>query len=204
MVRRSRGASFMADAFVFPGGRVEEGDGTGEFAFRRAAVRELFEEVAVTVAEEGLVPFARWVTPSLEPKRYDTWFYLAEIGSGEVARHDDIETVEHIWSTARVLLERYERGEIKLPPPTLRTLEEIRPHASIQACMAFAKRRPILPIMPKIIESGGEALIVLPWDPEYPTLPGEGTAIHCGHPSAMGSSRIVLREGRFWKRLEEP
>ena len=41
MVRRHRGSSFMADAYVFPGGRVETSDGEGEAAFAVAAAREL-------------------------------------------------------------------------------------------------------------------------------------------------------------------
>jgi 8-oxo-dGTP pyrophosphatase MutT (NUDIX family) len=199
MVRRSRGASFMADAFVFPGGRVEERDGVGEPAFRRAAVRELLEEAAIAIAEEALVPLAHWVTPSLEPKRYDTRFYLTEVDLAEVARHDEVETVEHLWSTARALLERQSRGELKLPPPTLRTLEELCPHASVRACFEFARKRPIVPIMPKITERDGQVVIVLPWDPDYSALPGEGTAIAADHPLAVGASRLVLAEGRWWK-----
>src|SRR5438128_1972662 len=60
MVKRNRGASFMADAHVFPGGRVEESD-RGDLAF--AAAREAFEEAGVLLAvdeagrpAEGLDP----------------------------------------------------------------------------------------------------------------------------------------------------
>jgi len=45
LVRRRKGASFMASAFVFPGGGAE----TGEDA-RTAAARELFEEAGVLLA----------------------------------------------------------------------------------------------------------------------------------------------------------
>jgi 8-oxo-dGTP pyrophosphatase MutT (NUDIX family) len=47
MVRRNRGASFMANAHVFPGGRLDESDG-GDFVL--AAAREAFEEAGVLLA----------------------------------------------------------------------------------------------------------------------------------------------------------
>ena len=55
MVRRNRGASFMADAYVFPGGRVDETDGEGDAAFAAAAARELREEAALDARSAALV-----------------------------------------------------------------------------------------------------------------------------------------------------
>jgi len=46
LVRRHRGSSFMASAFVFPGGAAEEGEDA-----RTAAARELFEEAGVLFAK---------------------------------------------------------------------------------------------------------------------------------------------------------
>jgi len=48
LVRRHRGASFMASAYVFPGGVAEPGEDA-----RTAAVRELFEEAGVLFATES-------------------------------------------------------------------------------------------------------------------------------------------------------
>lgn len=45
-VRRHRGSSFMASAYVFPGGAAEEGEDA-----RTAAARELFEEAGVLLAK---------------------------------------------------------------------------------------------------------------------------------------------------------
>jgi len=42
--------------------------------------------------------------------------------------------------------------------------------------------------------------IVLPWDPEYSALPGEGMVIEPTHPVARPPSRFVLSEGRWWGR----
>lgn len=47
-VRRHRGSSFMASAYVFPGGAAEEGEDA-----KTAAARELFEEAGVLLARDS-------------------------------------------------------------------------------------------------------------------------------------------------------
>jgi len=207
MVRRTRGASFMADAYVFPGGRVEPEDGEGEPGFARAGARELREEAGITVDADALVPLAHWITPSAEPKRFDARFFIGAMPHGQVAKHDAVETVDALWCSAAELLERYQRGELKLPPPTIRNLEELAPHATVEAAIAWARARPIAAILPKLVsvanatEGIGDTLaIVLPWDPEYPSLPGEGAPIAASHPVARQPSRFVLEQGRWWGR----
>src|SRR4051794_18517700 len=49
LLRRNRGASFMSDAFVFPGGKIDEGETPEE-----AAARELFEEAGVLLTTPRL------------------------------------------------------------------------------------------------------------------------------------------------------
>lgn len=203
MVRRSRGASFMADAFVFPGGRLDDADHVGAEGelgpFRAAAARELYEEATVRVDAASLRPFARWITPSIEPKRFDTYFFVASVPAGANAVVDATEVTEHVWATASALLGKHDAGEIKLPPPTLRTLSDLAGHASIDAIFSWARSLPLVPIQPKLIGSAaGELAIVLPWDPRYAEEPGEGIAIAASHPLAHGAGRYVLRDGRFW------
>jgi 8-oxo-dGTP pyrophosphatase MutT (NUDIX family) len=200
MVRRTRAASFMADAYVFPGGRVDPEDGEGEEAFAVAAARELREEANLAIEPAQLVPFARWITPSAEPKRFDARFFVAAAPAGQTARHDTVETVEHMWTRPGDVLARYAAGEIKLPPPTIRTLEDLAPHATVEAALAWAGGCVLRPIMPKLVPVDDTLAIVLPWDPEYATLPGEGIPLDPAQPPARPPSRFVLRDGRWWGR----
>ena len=66
MVKRNRGAVFMADAHVFPGGKLDDSDG-GDFIV--AAAREAFEEAGVVLAvdargETPVLDGAAWVEPA--------------------------------------------------------------------------------------------------------------------------------------------
>jgi 8-oxo-dGTP pyrophosphatase MutT (NUDIX family) len=49
MLRRPIRSSFAADAFVFPGGALDPGDGTGDSAYAIAGVREVLEEVGILI-----------------------------------------------------------------------------------------------------------------------------------------------------------
>ncbi len=200
MVRRHRSSSFMADAYVFPGGRVEASDGEGEAAFPVAAARELAEEANLTVDPATLVPFAHWITPSAEGKRFDARFFVAAAPPDQTARHDSVETVDHLWATPADVLARYERGELKLPPPTIRTLEDLALHTTVDAALAWARERRVTAILPKLVPLGDTLAIVLPWDPDYAGLPGEGIVIDPTNPTARPPSRFVLAEGRWWGR----
>src|SRR5215472_11930509 len=46
------------------------------------------ERGALTLATDQLVPFAHWITPVDQPKRYDTRFFLAPAPPGQMAQHD--------------------------------------------------------------------------------------------------------------------
>jgi 8-oxo-dGTP pyrophosphatase MutT (NUDIX family) len=198
MVRRHRASSFMADAFVFPGGRVDPADGEGEPALAVAAARELHEEAGLTIEVATLVPFARWITPSAEGKRFDATFFVAAAPAGQTAQHDSVETVEHLWATPGDVLARYQRAELKLPPPTIRTLEDLAAHVSVDDALDWARRRVVVPVLPKLVPVGDTIAIVLPWDPQYEALPGAGLVIDPAHQVARPPSRFVLRDGRWW------
>jgi 8-oxo-dGTP pyrophosphatase MutT (NUDIX family) len=205
MVRRSRAVAFMADAHVFPGGRIDPEDlaqagGDGEAAFAIGGARELLEEAAVQVAPSSLVPLSHWITPSSEPKRFDARFFVARMPPGQTARHDTVEAVDHLWATVPELLARYRAKQLKLAPPTLRNLEDLAPFGDADAALAWARARVIVPILPKLVPLGETLAIVLPWDREYASLPGEGQPIDPAHPIASGDSRFLLEEGRWWGR----
>jgi 8-oxo-dGTP pyrophosphatase MutT (NUDIX family) len=224
LVRRSHRASFMANAYVFPGGRVDDADrgATGEpplVALQRAAARELAEEVGLRVGSLAeLVRFAHWITPSAEPKRFDTDFFLWAAGAdatAEPVRADGREVFDPLWITPADALARYAEGQLNLPPPTACTLEDLdaelaaarqaQPGGAASAALLptllarCAARRP-LPALPKLVaDADGGLSIVMPWDPEYAELPGEGSP----QPAlALGGAPVPHRIRRCGLHLE--
>jgi 8-oxo-dGTP pyrophosphatase MutT (NUDIX family) len=191
MVRRNDKVAFMAGAFVFPGGRVDDADATGEPAdvdrwsrrfqdltaaeeqvYRTAAARELWEEAHVQIAPSDLVPLAHWVTPEIEIRRFDTRFFVVRVPADQAAQHDEGETTGLRWLTPDAALACAARGEIMLPPPTWTTLKRLTRHGTIEAVIEAATAAPIVRVQPLLIRGDGPTLLTLPGDPTYPTLDG--------------------------------
>ena len=80
--------------------------------------------------------WARWITPEFEPRRYDTWFFVATLPAGQRARNASTEADRTAWLTPRQALHAYDRGAVQLLPPTLATLRELAGHRSAAAVLA--------------------------------------------------------------------
>jgi 8-oxo-dGTP pyrophosphatase MutT (NUDIX family) len=186
LVRRAQQIAFMGGAHVFPGGRVDKADAD----IPAAAVREVREETGLAIAPESLVPWARWVTPEVEPKRYDARFFLAKVPADAAPTADRQEVTEGIWLTPHEALERAARGEIILPPPTLSNLHDLAAFHTANAAIAAAAGRDLSPIAPRVLatEEGSIALL-LPGDPCWDDPAAK--------PPRERQRRFVLEDGKW-------
>ncbi|MDQ0213040.1 NUDIX hydrolase [Arthrobacter bambusae] len=168
---------FAAGMVVFPGGRVDQADSSGwDFAddvverhaaawhrssiavepssarfnagrVLAAAQREVFEEAGVKLDAATLRPWANWVTPADQPKRFDTYFYLACPVSGAEPRHQTTEASSSLWMPVRAILDAEAAGTLKLMPPTLALLDELLALGTMEAVLG--ESRDIVPVRPK-------------------------------------------------------
>src|SRR5580658_2757424 len=46
---------------------------------------DVVADLGVKLRLDGLTVFARWITPAMMPKRFDTWFYAMHAPAGQVA-----------------------------------------------------------------------------------------------------------------------
>ncbi len=205
-VRRNARASFMANAYVFPGGRVDpaDGDDDPELMTRRCAARELHEEAGLRVEKlDALCYFARWVTPTRERKRFDADFFLFALPPDQTPRVDAQEVFDLRWYTPSAALAEYEAGQLNLPPPTACTLEDLRAEVQRLAMPAdsallpallksCASRRPHA-LLPRLrVEATGGMEILMPWDPEFDTVDGDGEGAPASE-LAEGAAKVAQR-----------
>jgi 8-oxo-dGTP pyrophosphatase MutT (NUDIX family) len=163
LAKRNPAQRFMGGAWVFPGGAVDTDDGEGTAAHRAAGVREVAEEVGIDLPDpDALVRFSRWITPALVKIRFDTHFFLAAVPDGTQARVDGSETVDAGWFTPQGALDAYEREEILLVFPTIKTLESLTGFETADELLAFARDRKVEPVEPRVVGDGPTARIVLP------------------------------------------
>lgn len=241
-VKRHGRSGFLANAHVFPGGKLDPADcdpalherldgvdgaaavgrlggaldAAVALGLHAAAIREMFEEAGVLLATDGegrsvrfdgtvgpmaawrvrlhdgqgtlldlvleeglrlrgaaLLPWSRWITPTFEPRRFDTRFFLATLPEGQEPLHDQRETTAGEWLSPTEALEAFGARRIQLAPPTLRTLEELRELPTVEAALAAASSRSMAPITPVAVQEGGVFVLALPGDPAYPGQAGE-------------------------------
>lgn len=140
-----------------------------------------------------LVYWSHWVTPSLEPKRYDTRFFVVPVPEGQAAQADFSELTEHAWINPATAAEALERGEIAVPPPTLLTLEDLRDsyarHGELHAMLAAESRRETPVVLPRIEVLEDEFRVLMPWDPRYGQVAGAACPVAQEFPAHLTQRR---------------
>lgn len=114
---------------------------------------------------------SHWLTPPTLPERYSTRFFLAELPQGQAAMHCGGELTDSRWTTAHDMLEAGRAGEVILHFPTIKTLESIERHKTLEALVEWARscvEWGVTSMAPKIIERDGKEEIVLPGEKYYP------------------------------------
>ena len=117
-------------------------------ALVNAAVREVREEASVEVSGPSLHLFSHWITPPTEPKRYNTFFFVARAQDGTHGTADAIETHEARWISPQTALRAYAQGQLHLVYPTIKHLERALAFRNVDELIAFSKQKPIVTIMP--------------------------------------------------------
>ncbi len=139
----------------------------------RQAVGEHTLSLAGLLNRRGLVmrsdllrPWARWITPEVEPRRYDTRFFAAALPPGQQTRHVGGEADEVAWWPPEAAIQEARDGTLRLFPPTAVCLAQLAACGGVAAALAVP--RDLTPVIPAVAASGGEFWLILPPGLEYP------------------------------------
>lgn len=111
---------------------------------------------------------SRWVTPAQEPRRYDTFFFVAHVPEDARPAADDVETTEARWVDPAAALAD---DDVPMIFPTVKTMELLAGFARAEEVVAHAAVVPDLPpTQPHVVfdDEGDFADILLPEDDGYP------------------------------------
>lgn len=96
---------------------------------------------------------AHWITPVVEPRRYDTRFFAAAVaGSGAVALHE-AELSEAVWLAPNEALRRNREGTLPMVFPTLKTIETLAEFSDTDGALATLEARPVPTILPRLVRT---------------------------------------------------
>ncbi len=125
---------------------------------RELTLTELLGRRGLRLRDDLLLPWARWITPEFEPRRFDTWFFVALLPQGQSARDVSGESEDAIWVSPEAA------GDLAMLPPTRSTINAISAYGKIAEVVAAATRRDAAtPVMPRVeITENGDALLHIP------------------------------------------
>jgi 8-oxo-dGTP pyrophosphatase MutT (NUDIX family) len=173
-------------------GSVDGGLDAGWEADRRAlaahelSLAEMLRRRGLVLRADLLTPWARWITPVAEPRRYDTFFFAAELPPGQragvnaavlpdgrrasVNAADDVTRREEAdaagWFTPEAALADARAGDAVLLPPTAVCIGQLAGGGLVSALVAQQRR--IFPLCPAVVEADGRIWLTIPEEVDYP------------------------------------
>lgn len=136
---------------------------------RSLSLAAMLDRRGLVLRADLLRPWAHWITPEVEPRRFDTRFFVAALPVGQRTRDVGGEADKVTWIRPADALAAFESGEIGLMPPTAFTLGELAAYDTVVDVLAAGDARDVKPVLPKIlVTDDDEAHLLLPHDEGYP------------------------------------
>jgi 8-oxo-dGTP pyrophosphatase MutT (NUDIX family) len=130
---------------------------------RQQSLSELLDRRRLVLRADLLSPLAHWITPEVEPRRFDTRFFVAEMPAGQVCREVGAEADDRLWVRPQDAL----GSHLMMLPPTAAALRDLAQHDDVGS--ALRTRRRIEPILPKLRVRDDDGVdFLLPGDEGYP------------------------------------
>lgn len=127
---------------------------------REVSLAEFLRDAGLTLRADLLRPWAHWITPAQEKRRYDTRFFVAMLPEGQHADGATTEAESAVWQRPEEALADAEAGRTMLLPPTWHTLTELATFTT--AAEVLAAQRQIVPITPTLVRDGDGIRVVVP------------------------------------------
>ena len=148
-------------------GSLEAAEARDEIARDSRSFLDLVGSLGLKLDLDAPAVFARWITPEMMPKRFDTWFYIAHAPADQLALCDGHETVDAEWISPREALRLGETGERTVIFPTRMNLKLLAEASSATDAIARASSRPLVTVLPKVVDRDGERSLIIPDNAGY-------------------------------------
>ncbi|NGO44226.1 NUDIX hydrolase [Streptomyces ureilyticus] len=134
---------------------------------RDVSFAEFLERRGLVLRSDLLGAWTRWITPEFEPRRYDTWFFVAALPKGQRTRNASTEADSTVWISPGEAADAYDKGDLLMMPPTIATLRQLRSYATAADALAAAPGRDLAPVLAQARLEDGELVLSWPGHDEF-------------------------------------
>ncbi|MCX4963787.1 NUDIX hydrolase [Streptomyces sp. NBC_00654] len=144
---------------------------------RELSFAEFLDRRGLVLRSDLLGAWARWITPEFEPRRYDTWFFVAALPDGQRTRNVSTEADRTVWISPGEAADGYDRGELLMMPPTVSTLRTLRPYGTAAEALGAADSQDLAPVLAQARLEGDALVLSWPGHDEFTKhIPGADPA----------------------------
>ena len=148
-------------------GSEAAGAARDEIAADKRSCLDLVTELDLHLDLGALTVFARWITPAMMPKRFDTWFYVAAAPPDQLALCDGWETVDAEWVAPAEVLRLADAGERTVIFPTRMNVQLLAEAADSADAVTRAQARKLVTVEPAVTDTPAGRVLVIPADAGY-------------------------------------
>lgn len=134
---------------------------------RELAFTEFLDRRGLVLRADLLGVWAAWLTPVFEPRRYRTWFFVADLPEGQRTRDVSTESDHVTWLPAMQAVSDVERQQLLMLPPTYLTCLEVGQYVDPADVLEASRDRSVEMFMPEVEQNdeGGTLSIPSRFDP---------------------------------------
>jgi 8-oxo-dGTP pyrophosphatase MutT (NUDIX family) len=126
---------------------------------RSESLGELLERRGLVLRSDLLRPWAHWITPEFEPRRFDTRFFVAAVPAGQLARDVSGEADQAVWMSVAGAVGGFGSGTLPMLPPTIVALRELAAYDTVDEVLA--EEMTVTPWMPRAVLDRDRVLLVV-------------------------------------------
>ncbi|MFV2007461.1 MAG: NUDIX hydrolase [Longimicrobiales bacterium] len=130
---------------------------------------EVLDRIGCRLDGKAVEYIAHWITPTVEPRRYDTRFFLAAVPEGTQPELHAAEISDSVWTTPRAALDGNGDGSFPMIFPTIKTLEDLSAFSHPSEAIEAYRSHSIRTILPTLVRIQGGVGIKIPENGENPS-----------------------------------
>jgi 8-oxo-dGTP pyrophosphatase MutT (NUDIX family) len=129
---------------------------------RELSFTDFLDRRGLVLRTDLLGVWAGWLTPVFEPRRYRTWFFVADLPEGQRTRDVSTESDQVTWLPAMQAVSDVEQEQILMLPPTYLTCLEVGQYDDPAAVLEAAHGRVVEMYTPQVEETSDGGTLSVP------------------------------------------